>query len=52
MFDVQSPTSPDLHFIWVEDWIAIYHVVEYDADCDEFNVVKVLKFDVETWEKN
>lgn len=51
MFDVQSPVSPMLQFIKEEDWVAIYHKIVYLDDCDKFQVVEVLKFDVETWEE-
>jgi len=51
MFSVDKPVSPMLQFIEVKDGNAIYHKIVYLDDCDEFKVVEVLKFDVETWER-
>lgn len=50
MFDVQGPVSPMLFFVWTDWEDAIYHMVVYNDDCDTFEVVKVLKFNIETWE--
>lgn len=51
MFDVWKPVSPMLQFIEVQDGKAIYHKIVYLEECDDFKVVEVLKYDVETWEK-
>ena len=52
MFDVQTPVSPMLKFIKLDDdWNAVFFKMSYDEECDEFVVDEVVKYDVETWEK-
>ena len=50
-FDVWKPVSPMLEHIDTVNWVAIFFKIVYDVDCDDFKVVEVLKYDVETWEK-
>lgn len=50
-FGIDKPVSPMLQFIEVQDWNAIYHKIVYNEDCDEFEVVEVCKYDVETGER-
>lgn len=50
-FGIDKPVSPQLQFIMVDGDVAIYHKIVYNEDCDEFEVVEVCKYDVETGEK-
>ena len=50
-FGIDKPVSPMIEHVDTVDWVAIFFKMVYDEDCDEFKVVEVLKYNVETWEK-
>lgn len=52
MFDVQAPVSPMLIFVGTDGEDAIYHKIVYEEDCDDFEVVEVIRFNILTGERD
>lgn len=51
-FGIDKPVSPMFQFVTTDWEDAIYHKIVYNEDCDEFEVVEVVKVNIETWERS